>query len=299
MNTPQSAMMIDHARAGIWLTADILDKHGFQAACQQAWQAYERCCADYPDDKLGLAIGFGADFWQSLPHASEAGELKSFPSYGTGEHIAPATQHDLLIHIQSFQHDTNFILAQMILTAFGKRIRVVDETHGFRRHEERGLDGFVDGTENPQSNDIANVAINEHGGSYILFQHYQHDITKWNQHSLAEQEEAVAREKISNEEFPKAQRHPRSHIARTNLREDGVKLKIVRRSLPYGQVSGVHGLAFVAYCARLHNLEVQLKHMFGDVEDGLTDLLLSRLSRAISGGYYYAPSVERLHDLGL
>ena len=37
--------------------------------------------------------------------------------------------------------------------------------------------------------------------------------------------------------------------------------------------------------------------MFGDSEDGLTDLLLERISTAISGAYYYAPSVERLQDL--
>ena len=37
--------------------------------------------------------------------------------------------------------------------------------------------------------------------------------------------------------------------------------------------------------------------MFGDSQDGLTDLLLERLSTAISGAYYYAPSLERLQDL--
>lgn len=297
MNTPQSAILPDHAKAAIWLLADIVDIHRIQAACLQALSASETLQATFPTQSIGLTIAFGANVWGSLKHASLAPELKAFPSYGAGEHLAPATQHDLLIHIQSLNHDHNFTLTQAVLSAFGDSIIVKNETHGFRRHEERGLDGFVDGTENPQGDGIAAVALDEHGGSYILFQHYQHDIAKWNRHSLAEQEEAVAREKISNNEFPKAQRHPCSHIARTNLREDGVKLKIVRRSLPFGLASGVHGLAFMAYCGRLHNLEVQLKHMFGDVDDGLTDLLLSRLTRAISGGYYYAPSVECLRDL--
>lgn len=297
MNTPQSAILPDHATAAIWLLADIIDKNRIQAACKHAVAACEAAQARYPNENIGLTIAFGADFWGSLKHSHEAAELKNFPSYGTGAHHAPATQHDLLIHIQSLNHDSNFSLAQEVLHAFGDSIVVRDETHGFRRHEERGLDGFVDGTENPQGDDIAAVALNEWGGSYVVFQHYQHDIPKWNAYSIAEQEEAIARHKISNEEFPKTERHPCSHIARTNLREDGVKLKIVRRSLPFGMVSGVHGLAFTAYCGRLHNIEVQLKHMFGDVEDGLTDLLLSRLTRAISGGYYYAPSVERLLDL--
>ena len=36
--------------------------------------------------------------------------------------------------------------------------------------------------------------------------------------------------------------------------------------------------------------------MFGET-DGKTDLLLKNLSAAVSGAYYYAPSVERLENL--
>ena len=87
-----------------------------------------------------------------------------------------------------------------------------------------------------------------------------------------------------------------SHLGRVNLKENGVGLKIVRRSLPFGKISGEHGLMFTAYCHTLHNIEVQLLHMFGDA-DGKTDLLLKHLSTAVSGAYYYAPSVERLQNL--
>jgi len=72
-------------------------------------------------------------------------------------------------------------------------------------------------------------------------------------------------------------------------------LKIVRRSLPFGKLSGEHGLMFTSYCNTLHNIEVQLLNMFGDA-DGKTDLLLKHLSKAVSGAYYYAPSVERLQN---
>jgi hypothetical protein len=55
-------------------------------------------------------------------------------------------------------------------------------------------------------------------------------------------------------------------------------------------------LMFTSYCNTLHNIEVQLLNMFGDA-DGKTDLLLKYLSKAVSGAYYYAPSVERLQNL--
>jgi len=68
------------------------------------------------------------------------------------------------------------------------------------------------------------------------------------------------------------------------------------KSLPFGKISGEHGLMFTSYCNTLHNIEVQLLNMFGDA-DGKTDLLLKYLSKAVSGAYYYAPSVERLQNL--
>lgn len=298
MNTPQTAIIPETFRAAIWIEADIVDISQIQAACTKSLEVLANLEQRFPNDNLGMTIGFGTNVWCSMKHGSLASELKNFPTYGKGNVVAPATQHDLLIHIQSNQHDSNFSLALDVLNAFGESIHVVHETHGFRRHEERGLDGFVDGTENPHGDEqVREVAVDEHGGSYMMFQRYRHDLHKWQNYSIEQQEEAVARSKLSNEEFAKTDRAPRSHIARVNLRENDVKLKIVRRSLPYGMVSGEHGLAFIAYCAKLHNIEVQLQHMFGDSADGLTDLLLECLSSAVSGGYYYAPSLEMLRDL--
>lgn len=295
----QSAILPDHCLAAIYIEADITDRSRIQAACLTSLAALETLQNRFPDQSLGLTIAFGADFWRSLNRPDEAAELKNFQPLGGG--LAPATQHDLMLHIQSMRPDINFALAQAVLAAFGDSIRVADETHGLRHLEERGWDGFVDGTENPQNEAIAATALiaqgADAGGSYVLLQKYRHDLNKWQRCSLAEREEAVARSEADNIEFDKSRRHPRSHIARTNLKENGVGLKIVRRSLPYGTVSGEHGLMFIAYCARLHNIHAQLLSMFGDSEDGLTDLLLERLSTAVSGAYYFAPSVPRLRDL--
>lgn len=297
--TPQTAIIPDHCLAGIFIQADIIDRSGIQAACTQSLAALAELQNRFPDQSLGLTIAFGADYWRSLNRPNEAAELKNFTELG-GD-LAPATQHDLLLHIQSMRPDINFTLATKVLTAFGTSIAVADETHGFRHLEERGWDGFVDGTENPQNEQIAATALiaegTDAGGSYVVLQKYRHNLQKWQSYSLAEREEAMARSEADNIEFDKSRRHPRSHIARTNLKENGIGLKIVRRSLPYGTVSGENGLMFIAYCARLHNIHAQLVSMFGEAEDRQTDLLLERLTTAVSGGYYFAPSVERLHHL--
>ena len=111
------------------------------------------------------------------------------------------------------------------------------------------------------------------GGSYVLLQKYLHDLKKWDAVPTAEQEASVGRSKEPMTNSAKNVRLPDSHLGRVNVKENGAGLKIVRRSLPFGKISGEHGLMFTSYCNTLHNIEVQLLNMFGDA-DGKTDLLL-------------------------
>lgn len=302
MNTPQSAIIPDHAQAGIFIEADFAANrlNDIKAACRASLDALSALKTRFPDDILGLTIAFGSEAWATFGHPEEGREIKPFPEMGNG--LAPSTQHDMYIHIQSFRQNAAYALAQSVLGAFGSSICVASEEHGLRLYQDRGLDGFVDGTENPQGDEkIREVAIipegkPDAGGSYVLLQKYLHDLKKWDAVPVAEQEASVGRGKETDDEFSRDVRLPDSHLGRVNLKENGIGLKIVRRSLPFGKISGEHGLMFTAYCRTLHNIEAQLLSMFGDT-DGKTDLLLRHLSAAVSGGYYYAPSVERLQNL--
>lgn len=297
---PQTAIIPDHAQAGIYIEADIriAQKGLIKAACQRSLQDLAQLQIRFPKAALGLTIAFGSAAWQSFNHADEGQEIKPFRTLGNG--LAPATQHDLLIHIQALEQKAAYAMAQAVLDAFGDTVTVATEEHGFRLHEDRGLDGFVDGTENPQGDaEVAEVAIipqgqPDAGGSYVLLQKYLHDLKKWHAVPVESQQDCIGRSKEDNIEFD--EHLPDSHLGRVNLKENGVGLKIVRRSLPFGKVSGEHGLMFIAYCRTLHNIEAQLVSMFGET-DGKTDLLLKHLSTAVSGAYYYAPSVERLANL--
>ncbi|MGF6148123.1 Probable deferrochelatase/peroxidase YfeX [Kingella potus] len=297
--TPQTAIIPDTITAAVYIEANVRGQEAVKAACRAALAALDGCRRRFPGHELGMTIAFGADFWHSLGHKNEGREIRPFVPLGNG--LCPATQCDLMIHIQSKHGGLNYLLAEQVLAAFGSAIDVQNETHGFRMPEERGLDGFVDGTENPHGAEavaaVAAIAAGaDAGGSYVVLQQYLHDLAKWSRLSLAEQEQSVGRSKEENIEFPRAERLPDSHLGRTNIKENGAGLKIVRRSLPFGKVSGEHGLQFIAYCATLHNIDEQLKFMFGD-KDGKTDLLLQHMSRAVRSAYYYAPGVERLADL--
>lgn len=298
MSHYQSGITLANAQAGFFIEADF-STHALDAikeACAASLGILEKLQEQFKEAQLVLTIAFGNNAWKAFQHTQEGAELKPFKALGGG--LAPATQHDLLIHIQALQQNACFALASELLTLFSPHITVKTETHGYRLFEDRGIEGFVDGTENPIGDDIINVGVipkgnPDAGGSYIVIQKYQHDLKKWGNISVPQQEDCVGRSKEDNIEFEKTKRLPDSHLGRVNLKEEGKTLEIVRRSLPFGTISGEHGLLFCAYCYCLYNIETQLLSMFGET-DGKKDLLLEHLSTPISGAYYFAPSIERL-----
>ncbi|WP_058912655.1 Dyp-type peroxidase [Entomohabitans teleogrylli] len=300
MSQVQSGILPEHCRAAIWLEATVeegaLDalRQGCRTFCDRLVTFQEK----FPDVHLGAVIAFGHDLWRQLGDANSAQELKNFTPLGKG--LAPATQHDVLIHILSLRHDVNFSVAQMALEVFGSALKIEEETHGFRWVEERDLSGFVDGTENPAGEalrrdaSVINGGIDD-GGSYVLVQRWEHNLQQLNRMSIEEQQMMIGRTKEANEEIDGDERPVTSHLTRVDLEEDGKSMKIVRQSLPYGTASGVHGLYFCAYCARLHYIEKQLQSMFGEA-DGKRDAML-RFTKAVTGGYYFAPSLDTLISL--
>lgn len=299
MSQVQSGILPEHCRAAIWLEASFIgDPDALRAGCRVFADKLATFQIQFPDVHLGAVVAFGHDLWRILSPGESAPELKNFTPLGKG--LAPATQHDVLIHILSLRHDVNFSVAQAALAAFGTILKIEEETHGFRWVEDRDLSGFIDGTENPQGvEERRQVAMIQDGvdagGSYVFVQRWEHNLHQLNRISVEEQEMMIGRTKVANEEIDGEVRPDTSHLTRVDLKENGKGLKIVRQSLPWGTASGKNGLYFCAYCARLYNIEQQLLSMFGDT-DGKHDAML-RFTRPVTGGYYFAPATERLFTL--
>jgi len=296
MSQVQSGILPEHCRAAIWIEANVKgDVDALREASKVFADKLATFQAKYPEAKLGAVVAFGHNVWRQLSGGVGAEELKDFPSYGKG--LAPATQYDVLIHILSAQHELNFSVAQAGLSAFGAAIDVKEEIHGFRWIEETLWRGFADGPETRGGEEPRReVAVIQDGvdagGSYVFVQRWEHNLKQLNRMSVPDQEMMIGRTKEANEEIDGDDRPDTSHLSRVDLKEEGKGLKIVRQSLPYGTASGTHGLYFCAYCARLHNIEQQLLSMFGDT-DGKRDAML-RFTKPVTGGYYFAPSLDRL-----
>ncbi|BDP29735.1 Dyp-type peroxidase [Vibrio vulnificus] len=251
-----------------------------------------------PDAELRLSIAFSKSFWQQLDMAMPA-ELIDFPVLGEGEIVAPSTDADVLLHCHSKRHDLHFYLLRKLLSEVAEDITVVDETYGYRYLDSRDMTMFVDGTENPKAEKRAEVALIPDGefagGSYVMVQRFEHNLPAWNRLNVSAQEKVIGRTKpdsIELDDVPAA-----SHVGRVDIKEEGKGLKIVRHSLPYGSVTGSHGLLFIAYCHTLHNFKAMLESMYG-VTDGKTDQLL-RFTKAVTGAYFFAPSNKMLSALAV
>lgn len=266
------------------------------AQCATIHALVDEITSNQPDSQLRATIAFSPSFCQTINLAVPTNFVEFHP-LGSDVH-APATDCDILLHVNSNRHDLNFFLLRKFMSSIASHVSVVDETYGFRYLDSRDMTGFIDGTENPKGDeDCQNVAIiaDGHclGGSVVMVQRYIHQLDAWEKLSVAQQEKIIGRTKsdsIELDDVPAC-----SHVGRVDIKEKGQALKIVRHSLPYGTVSGEHGLLFIAYSHSQHVIQTMLESMYGE-RDGQIDALLQFI-RPVTGAYFYAPSMAALAEM--
>ena len=259
--------------------------------------------SQYPDAKIHIVVAVGSCYWSELSPNTKPKELSPFPSLENGELVAPNTPVDLLLHLRSDRKDVNFKLAQELNKLLGDAVELVEEVEGFRYLDNRDLTGFVDGTENPEGDHRAEVAVVAEddpafaGGSYIHLQRYVHNMSYWNKQPVKKQEDTIGRTKQDNIEYASADKELTSHTKRTSLKDaEGNSVEILRHSMPYGNTQEC-GLMFASYCRTPNNFTLMLKSMIEGDGNGHCDHLL-KYTRAVTGQAFFAPSVEFLQSLG-
>ena len=261
---------------------------------------------DYRNIEAGLSciMGIGSDAWDRLFGQPRPAELHAFREIRVGARHAVSTPGDLLFHIRARHVDLCFELATQIMARIGNAVSPMDEVHGFKNFDDRDLVGFVDGTENPRGEAVADAALVGAedaafaGGSYVMVQKYLHDMNGWNALSTEAQEKIIGRKKLSDIELDAAVKPTCSHSSLTTIEENGKEMKILRDNMPFGSAAqGEFGTYFIGYCRTPRTLEQMLENMFVGRPPGNYDRLLD-YSRAVTGNLFFAPSATFLESMG-
>jgi putative iron-dependent peroxidase len=203
----------------------------------------------------------------------------------------PARQHDAVLWLSSSAYDVVFDTARAAIAALEAVASLAEETSSWPYRHDRDLTGFIDGSENPDLIDAAELATIPDGrpgagGSILLLQKWSHDATAWEALPVAQQEQVIGRTKDESVELD--DKPADSHVARTDQDQFG---KIFRRNMPYGTVTD-HGTMFVGFSAEQRPLTTMLESMAG-LGDNVRDAL-TLYTQAHTGAYYFVPSTQSL-----
>ena len=276
---------------------DGVDVPAARRALAQVPLLTQTLAAEYPQAELCSEVAIGAAAWEQL-YGRKPAQLQGFPQFGDTVIDLPVSELGGLLHIRSERHDLNFELANRIAEQLGPLVRWGEQIDGFRYLDSRDLTGFVDGTENPQGEERAEVALvgdedaGFAGGSYLHIQRWLHNMPKWRATPVAEQEQVIGRSKQDDVEMDDEVKPPTAHIARVVIEEDGAELEILRQSMPYGRL-GEMGLMFASYARSPQPFARMLAMMFRRDAAGHYDHLLN-YSRPLTGAALFAPSVDFL-----
>ncbi|WP_373973816.1 Dyp-type peroxidase [Chitinibacter sp. SCUT-21] len=306
MNTPQSGILPAASSNGLFMLFRRRLGRRADHSCKQKLAQWPDLVAQLaqanPDAQFSATLGFGADLWPEIYGLEKPAHLRAFPRISGAIHPAPSTQCDMILHLRAERYDVLYDCADQFTQTMNEWFDAIETIHGFRYRDQRDLTGFVDGTENPQDDERAAVALvgvedaKWAGGSYLHIQRYVHRMDNWNKLPVKQQEAIIGRTKDSDEELPDEDRPQTAHISRVVIEEEGEELQILRQSLPYGTPSGDKGLYFTSYCKTPDTFEKMLARMISPTTDGRVDHLLN-FSRAVTGAAFFVPSIEALQGL--
>jgi putative iron-dependent peroxidase len=245
-------------------------------------------------DGKTAVVGFGESLVQAL--GGQIDGLRAFPAMAGVGVDNPSTQHALWCWLHGEDRGELLHRSRALAAALAPALRLVQMTEAFRYKTGHDLTGYEDGTENPHDEAaVAAALVGEgadglRGGSFAAIQQWQHDLDGFAALPAQEQDHIIGRRKSDNEELEDA---PESaHVKRTAQESFAPEAFVVRRSMPWVEGDRA-GLVFLAFGFSLDAFEVQLRRMSG-LEDGIVDGLY-RMSRPISGGYYWCPPLQDGH----
>lgn len=300
--TAQSAIINDPGQHGLFIIISVKNDTSL-SSIKERIKSFNGLVNDiktqYNDNTINASLSFGIDMCKAV-FGKAPRNLQAFSAIN-GIKSAPATGGDLLIHLNGERFDLLYELAMRFINPIRSLVDIIEETHTFTYLDSRDLTGFIDGTENPNTDQAAGVALLADDadfvdGSFVLTQRYEHQLSRWDSLEQSTQESIIGRTKEDSIELEGADKPSTAHISRTVIKEDGEELEIVRRSQPYATITGASGLFFIAYSKDISIFDKMLASMFGNNPDGLYDHILD-YSLPVTGAYFFAPAKNMLESV--
>lgn len=249
-----------------------------------------RLLADLADGERTL-VGLGHVLVSAL--GAEIPGLRSFPTFAGPGLELPATPAALWLWMRGDDRGELLHRTRHLEQALAPVFRLDDTRDAFLHGGGRDLSGYEDGTENPVGDAAQSTAIitagqpGLGGSSFVAVQRWAHDLARFERMPVEEQDAAIGRRRVDNEEIETA---PESaHVKRTAQESFTPEAFVLRRSMPWSE-NNRGGLMFVAFVASFDPFEAQLRRMIG-IDDGIVDALFS-FTRPESGAYFWCPAIS-------
>lgn len=247
-------------------------------------------------------VAFSDSAWSKLFTAEKPAALMPFAEMKEANRHFPATTGDVFIFIKSSRMDLNFRIAKGLADLFASCATVSEDIQCYEYLKDRDMIDFVDGTENPTDQDRAKaVLVGEEdpayqGGSYITLQRYIHDLNKWNDLKVSQQEQVIGRTKAANIELTGAEKPAYAHVNKGKATDaSGKEIPMYRQNMPYGNAIE-HGSMFIGFANTPEVVNIALRKMIYADPEGHYDRLLD-YTRAVTGGIFFAPPASFLNSL--
>ncbi|HYB00251.1 MAG TPA: Dyp-type peroxidase [Ktedonobacteraceae bacterium] len=296
MHSPQSGIFALGTSSHSYLEFD-LDAQGDPLAMVQTMANLRK--PSMTTGGVNLVVGFRPSLWAYIAPDDMPPDVKDFAQdiHGVDGYTMPATQHDLWVWVAGHAYHTVFDVSREVMATLDHLAHLATEIAGWTYKESRDLTGFIDGTENPPLSEAPEVALVPDGfpgagGSILLIQQWVHNVASWEGLTIEQQEKVIGRTKLESTELDEEVRGAQSHVSRNVIEVNGVEQHIFRRNSPYGTATD-HGTMFIGFSCEQQRLARMLNRMAG-AEDGIRDAL-TRYTTALSGAYYFVPSVQALH----
>jgi len=305
MPQPQKGICAEPNLHALFLMFNVHEDHDVEVRQKliEVLNIFEHFDNEHYEAMVSGVIAVGSNYWLELYPGLIPIELSPFPDMSFEDRHAPVVPFDLFIQIRADRADICYAIGMQVLTLLRAHVDLVEQTKAFRYLDGRDLTEFAQCIDNPrgmQKFDVAIVGDNDPdfaGGSYLHVQRFSHNLDKWNELSVIEQELIMGISKREGKALVEHMLSPSSHLQRVQATDsNGSPVRVLQQSMPYGDLQEL-GMYFIACaCSPKPFKQILESRFFGD-GDGHYDKLLD-FTTAETGAAFFAPSIEFIKNNG-